>query len=137
MEVGRWWARLDRVDAMLAVVTALHLLGAVTIAFAPTSQLINVGTRPAFQTLPRPVWAVLFLLGGVGALSLLVRVTVLRQLFAWFLCVPTQAMWAAASILAVLEGGGSAMAVVFLPAVLVWTCLTALFVGWDYLSGRR
>jgi hypothetical protein len=96
-----------------------------------------VGPKPAFSVMPPAAWAVLFLLGGLGGLSLLHAYTGPRQFFTWLFCVPAQAMWAASSILAVIDGGGSAMAVAFLPAVVAFTALTAAVVALDYASGKR
>lgn len=137
LTVGQWWARWTRTRSMVAVVAALHLLGAFTLAFAPREQLINVGTRPAFALMPPSAWAVLFFLGGLSALALLHRFTGPRQFATWITCVPAQATWAAASVLAVLDGHGSAMAVAFLPAVLAWTVITAAVVALDFASGKR
>jgi len=137
MTVGRWWSNWTRTRSMLAVVAALHLLGAFTLAFAPAEQLVNVGTQPAFDLMPRPVWAVLFLLGGLCSLALLHRFTGVRQVATWLVAVPAQTMWAGSTVLAVLHGGGSAMALVFLPPVVAFTALTAVVVALDYASGKR
>jgi hypothetical protein len=137
LTVGQWWSGWTRTRTMVSIVAVLHLVGAFTLAFAPRDQLVNVGTRPAFAVLPPAAWAVLFLLGGLGALALLHRYTGPRQFLTWVTCVPAQAMWAASSVLAVLDGGGSAMAVAFLPAVVAFTVLTAVVVALDYVSGKR
>jgi hypothetical protein len=137
LTVGQWWSRWTRTRSMVAVVAALHLLGAFTLAFAPRDQLINVGTKPAFAVMPPSAWAVMFLLGGMGAVSLLHAFTGPRQFFTWLFCMPAQAMWAASSVLAVIQGGGSAMAVAFLPAVVAFTALTAAVVALDFASGKR
>jgi hypothetical protein len=115
----------------------MHLLGAFTLTCAPRDQLINVGTRPAFSLMPPSMWAVLFLVGGLGALSLLRRFTWAGQFLTWVACVPAQAMWATSSVLAVYDGGGSAMAVAFLPAILAFTVLAAVVVALDYAAGKR
>jgi hypothetical protein len=137
LTVGSWWPTWTRTRSMLAVVAVLHLVGAFTLAFAPRGQLINVGTRPAFAVMPPNAWAVLYLIGGLGCLSLLVRFTGPRQFITWVTCWPAQLVWAASSVLAVLDGGGSAMAVAFLPVVVAFTTLTAGFVAWDFASGKR
>lgn len=137
LTVGRVFSRWTRTRTMVAVVAALHLMGAVTLAFAPRQQLINVGTQPAFAFMPPAAWAVLFLAGGLSALAVLHRFTGLRQFATWITCVPAQATWAAASLLAVFDGHGSAMAVAFLPAVLAWTVITAVVVALDYAAGKR
>jgi hypothetical protein len=137
LTVAGWWHGWSRTRSMLAVVAVLHLVGAFTLAFAPRDQLINVGTRPAFSVLPPVAWAVLFLLGGLGSVSLLLTFTGPRQVLTWVTTIPAQTMWAASSVLAVIDGGGSAMAVAFLPVVVAFTALTAGFVAWDYASGKR
>jgi hypothetical protein len=137
MTVAHWSQRWTRTRTMVAVVAALHLCGAVTLAFAPASQLINVGTLPAFDLAPRGAWAVMFALGGLGSVALLAGYTGLRQLLTWLLVIPTQAMWAGSTVLAVLNGGGSAMAVAFMPAILAFTVITAAVVALDFASGKR
>jgi hypothetical protein len=135
--VGQWGARWTRTRTMVSIVAVLHLLAAFTLTFAPRNQLVNVGTRPAFAMLPPVAWAVLFLVGGLGCLSLLHTFTGPRQVFTWAFCVPTQLMWAGSTVLAVLDGGGSAMAVAFMPVVVAWTLLTAAVVALDFASGKR
>lgn len=137
LTVAHWWQHWSRTRSMIAVVAALHLIGAFTLAFAPRNQLINVGTRPAFSVMPPSAWAVLFLLGGLGSLSLLLAFTGPRQVCTWITTIPAQTMWAASSVLAVLNGTGSAMAVAFLPAVVAFTVLTAVVVALDFASGKR
>jgi amino acid transporter len=137
LTVGRWWGRWSRTRSMVAVVAALHLLGAFVLAFAPRDQLINVGTRPAFALMPPAAWAILFLLGGLSALAVLHEFTGVRQVLTWLTCVPAQATWAAASVLAVYDGSGSAMAVAFLPAIVAFTGITAVAVALDYAAGKR
>jgi tryptophan-rich sensory protein len=135
--VGQWWSRWTRTRTMLAAITVMHMLGAFTLAFAPRGQLVNVGTRPVFDLFPPHVWAVLFLLGGLSSASLLHRFTAPRQALAGFLTVGTQAVWAYAADLAVIQGDGSAMAVVFLPMIVAVTVLTIVFVSLDLASGKR
>jgi len=143
MTVGRWFARLDLADALVAVVAALHLVAAFTLVAAPDNQLFTQGTRPVFDLFPPPVWFAAFLIGGLAAASLLFRVTGLRQVLTWITVLPTQTVWLAASILAVREGVvddrpiGSAMGVVFLSAVLAFTAITAGVVAHDFTSGKR
>lgn len=139
MAVARWWQRLrwTKTRSLLAVVAALHLVGAWTLVFAPDNQLFTQGTRPVFALFPPAVWAVAFLIGGLGAASLLWRFTGPRQLITWFTVLPSQTMWIGASVIAVAHGGGSAMGVVFLPAVLAFTVITAVVVAFDFTSGKR
>jgi hypothetical protein len=137
LTVAHWWQHWTRTRSMVAVVATLHLVGAFTLACAPRDQLINVGTRPAFALMPPIAWAVLFLLGGVGSVALLFELTGPRQVFTWSTTIPAQTMWAVSSVLAVIDGGGSAMAVAFLPAVWAFTALTAVIVALDFASGKR
>jgi hypothetical protein len=122
---------------MVAVVTVMHLLGAVMLLAAPRNQLFTQGASPALTLFPPPLWAALFLLGGLSAASLLHRFTGPRQFAAWLFVIPTQCVWVGASAFAVLSGRGGAMSVVFLPALLAWTVITAAWIFWDYLTGKR
>lgn len=135
--VASFWDRLNWHHALVIVVAGLHLLGAVTLTFAPDNQLFTQGTRPVFDLFPPEVWAVAFLVGGLAAASLVHRVTGRRQMLTWLTVLPSQTVWIGASFMAVARGGGSAMGVVFLIAVLAFTCITAVVVALDYTSGKR
>lgn len=135
--VARWSEGFRWPQALVSIVAGLHLVGAFTLTFAPTNQLFTQGTRPVFELFPPPVWAVAFLVGGLGAASLLHRVTGWRQVATWLTVLPTQTVWIAASIMAVAGGGGSAMGVVFLCAVFLFTAVTAGVVAHDYTTGKR
>jgi hypothetical protein len=128
------WPRVDGERALLIVVTALHGIGAFTLLFAPDAQLFTQGTRPVFALFPPQVWAVAFLIGSTCAAMLLRRVTGPRQLATWLTVLPTQAVWLGASLMAVSHGGGSAMGVVFLTAVLAFTVVTAWLIMVDAAS---
>ncbi|NUP83919.1 MAG: hypothetical protein HOV96_40975 [Nonomuraea sp.] len=123
--------------ALLTVVMVLHLWGALTLIYAPHVQLFTQGTRPVFDLFPPGVWAVAFCVGGVTAAALLARFTIPRMFVTWLTVLPTQAVWLAASVLAVSRGGGSAMGIVFLTPVLASTAITAVVVAMDYTTGKR
>jgi hypothetical protein len=130
---GRW----TRTRTLVSIVAFMHLFGAFTLIAAPHAQLFTQGARPALDLMPRALWALLFLAGGLGACSLLFRYTGLRQFGTWLLVIPVQCVWVGASALAVLNGHGGAMSMVFLPALLAYTVVTALWTFWDYLMGKR
>lgn len=133
-----WTSIWTKSQALVIVVAALHLIGAYALTFAPGAQLFTQDTLPVFALFPPQVWAVAFLLGGLGAVSLLHRVTAFRQVFTWTLIIPTQTMWLGASLLAVLlTSGGSVMMVVYLAGVLAFTTITALVMAHDFTSGKR
>lgn len=123
--------------ALVVVVAGLHLVGAYTLLFAPDNQLFTQGTRPVFELFPPAVWAVAFLIGGGAACTLLFRVTAAGQVVTWATVLPTQSVWIGASIMAVYRGGGSAMGVVFLSAVWLFTAITALVMAFDFTTGKR
>jgi hypothetical protein len=129
--------RFDWNRALVGVVAGLHLWGAVTLLAAPDSQLFTQGTRPVFTLFPPQGWAVPFLIGGAFTASLMWRLSLPRLAVAWFTVLPSQTVWLSASIIAVLSGGGSAMGVVFLSAVLAFTAITAIRSLIDYTSGKR
>lgn len=135
----RWLQRIGwtKGKALVSVVAGLHLFGAYTLLFAPNNQLFTQGTRPVFELFPPLVWALAFLIGGTAALTLLFRVTAAGQIITWATVLPTQAVWISASIMAVLRGGGSAMGVVFLSAVWLFTAITALVMAFDFTTGKR
>lgn len=135
--VVRWWQRADWNKPLVAVVAVLHVWAAITLTLAPHSQLFTQGTRPVFALFPPTAWAAAFMLGGISAGLLTARVSGPRQVATWFFVAPVQVVWLSASILAVTHGGGSAMGVVFLSAVLAFTAITALRVAIDFTSGKR
>jgi hypothetical protein len=137
LDVVRTLRRFPAAHALVSVVSVLHLWGAVTLLLAPDNQLFTQGTRPVFALFPPLVWAVAFAVGGLASASLLLRVTVPRQLVAWFTVLPSQTVWIAASVIAVLSGAGSAMGIVFLTAVLAFTTITAIVVAVDFTTGKR
>lgn len=132
----RWRHRGSRNQVLMGVVALLHLWGGVNMLFAPRN-LFTEGTRPVFALAPPVVWGCIFLLGGVLVALLISRVTAVRQVITWMVVVPTQTVWLAASVLAVLQGRGTAMGVTFLVAAWLWTVITALFVAIDDLTGKR
>jgi hypothetical protein len=125
------WPDIGPEQALLMVVAALHGLGAMALIMAPDVQLFTQGTRPVFDLFPPNVWAVAFIVGALCACALLQRPTAVRQLLTWITVLPTQAVWLAASVMAVSRGGGSAMGVVFLMAVFAFTVVTAWLVMVD------
>lgn len=95
----RLMPRRMHIDRMLvAIVAGMHLLGALTMLFAPDAQLLTQGTRPVFALLAPPLWAVLFTVGGLTALMLLWRVTGPTQVATWMTVLPTQTVWLGASL---------------------------------------
>lgn len=137
LTVARWWQNWTRTRTLVAIVAAMHWLGAFTLIAAPHAQLFTQGARPALALMPTPLWALLFLLGGVGAGSLLHKFTGPRQFGTWVFVIPVQCVWVGASAFAVWAGHGGAMSMVFLPALLAFTVVTAFWVFWDFLSGKR
>jgi tryptophan-rich sensory protein len=137
LTVAGWGSRWTRTRTLLSIVAAMHLLGAFTLLAAPDSQLFTQGARPAFDLFPPFVWALLFLAGGIGAATLLHRYTGPRQFVTWLFVIPAQCVWVGASAFAVLGGHGGAMSMVFLPALLAYTTVTALWVFWDFVTGKR
>jgi tryptophan-rich sensory protein len=139
MAVAHWWDlfALTKSRALVFVVTALHLIAAVTLVAAPHVQLFTQGTRPVFSLFPPPVWAAAFLLGGLASGSLLFRLSGRRLAVALFTVYPTQTMWIGASVIAVWQGRGSSMGVVFLTAVFAFTVITGAVAAADFASGKR
>jgi hypothetical protein len=137
LTVGQWGSRWTRTRILVAAVTTMHLFGAFTLLAAPDAQLFTQGARPALNLLPPLVWSGLFLMGGLGGISLLHRYTGPRQFVTWLFVIPTQIVWVAASAFAVLNGHGGAMSMVFLPALLFISSATALWVFWDFITGKR
>ena len=132
-----WFRVFDWDKVLVAVIAALHLWASATLVLAPHVQLFTQGTRPMFALFPPTAWAVGFVIGGIATAFLAYRVTAARQVFAWFAVCPVQTMWLGASVLAVTRGGGSAMEVVFLSAVLAFTVVIAIKVAVDFTSGKR
>lgn len=137
MTVARWWQRTDWDRVGVAVVAAFYLWMALTLMLAPHVQILNQGSKPAFELMPPPVWATAFIIGGAAAIALAWRVTGVRQVVVWSVVFPAQAMWLSASVLAVLQGGGSAIGVVLWSVILAFTALTAIRLAIAYTSGKR
>lgn len=135
--VIRWFQRFNWDQALIGIIALLHLWAAVTLTFAPHSQLFTQGTRPVFALFPPAGWAVAFLVGGFATAQLTRSVTGVGQFLTWLTVLPTQSVWLGASVIAVTHGGGSAMGVVFLSAVWLFTAVTAIRVAVDYTSGKR
>lgn len=129
--------RLDWDRIAVGIVAVMHLWLAFTLVFAPRVQVLTQGSRPAFALMPPEWWAVWLVLGGIAAAALAVRVTAVRQVFAWLLVAPAQTVWLAASVLAVTRGGGSAIGVVLWSVLLAFTVLTAIRLAIAYASGKR
>jgi hypothetical protein len=129
--------RLDWDRIAVGIVAVMHLWLAFTLVFAPRVQVLTQGSRPAFDLFPPERWAVWLALGGIAATALAVRVTAVRQVLAWFVVAPAQTVWLAASVLAVTQGGGSAIGVVLWSVLLAFTALTAIRLAIAYASGKR
>jgi hypothetical protein len=123
MIVAAWYSRLwpgwERF--LLALCSLFHLWLAVTLAFAPTAQILNAGTQPVFELAPRGVWAAWFFLAGAAAAALLRWHTKTLQAVTWFSVFPLAFAWLSAFVMAVLDGRGSAIGIV------VWSTLTLLW----------
>lgn len=137
MTVASWWRRADWDRVGVSIVAAFYLWMTLTLLLAPDVQVITQGSRPAFELLPPATWAVGFFLGGVAAVALAWRVTGARQAVAWLFVFPAQTVWLGASVLAVLQGGGSAIGVVLWSVILAFTALTAIRLAIAYTSGKR
>lgn len=137
LDYVQWWRRVDWDRVAVGVIAGFFVWLSLTLMLAPTQQVLTQGSRPAFDLAPPHVWAWGFLLGGVAATWLAARVTGLRQAVAWFLVAPAQTVWLGASVMAVLEGGGSAIGVVLWSVVLAFTALTAIRLAIAFTSGKR
>jgi hypothetical protein len=129
--------RLDWDRIAVGIVAVMHLWLAFTLVFAPRVQVVTQGSRPAFDVMPPDRWAVWLAIGGTAAALLAARVTAWRQVIAWVVVAPAQTMWLAASVLAVTQGGGSAIGVVLWSVLLAFTALTAIRLAIAYASGKR
>jgi hypothetical protein len=129
--------RLDWDRIAVGIVAVMHLWLAVTLVLAPRVQVLTQGSRPAFDLMPPEWWAVWLAVGGIIAVALVLRVTAVRQVFAWLVVAPAQTVWLAASVLAVTQGGGSAIGVVLWSVLLAFTALTAIRLAIAYASGKR
>ena len=137
MAVARWYQRVDWDRVAVSIIAAFYLWLALTLLLAPSSQVLTQGSRPAFDLFPPDRWAVGFLIGALAAVLLAQHVTGPRQVVAWLLIFPAQTVWLGASVLAVLQGGGSAIGVVLWSVILAFTALTAIRLAIAYTSGKR
>lgn len=135
MTVARRVEAVQPHHALLAVLTAFYLVGAVTMTFAPDNQLFTQGTRPVFELASPLMWAAWFLTASAMTFALALRVTGPRQVAAWVVVIPSQTVWIGAGLIAVwVEDRGSAMAVVFTVTVFAFTLVTA---GVTYREFRK
>lgn len=137
MVVARWWQRTDWDRVGVCIVAVFYLWLSLTLLLAPDRQVITQGSRAAFELLPPEAWAAGFFVGGLAAVTLAWSVTGVRQALAWLLIFPAQTVWLGASVIAVLQGGGSAIGVVLWAVILAFTALTAIRLGIAFTSGKR
>lgn len=137
LEVARWWQRTDWDRVGVLVLSAFNVWLALILLLAPDAQVFTQGSLPPFRLMSPEVWAVGFAAGGVAAGALAWQVTGARQVVAWLLIFPAQTVWLGASIIAVLGGSGSAIAVVLWSVILAFTALTAIRLAIAYTSGKR
>jgi len=137
MTVARWWQRTDWDRVAVSIIAAFYLWLSLTLVLAPASQVLTQGSRPAFDLFAPGWWAVGFLVGALAAVALAQHVTGARQVAAWLFIFPAQTVWLGASVLAVLQGGGSAIGVVLWSVILAFTALTAIRLAIAYTSGKR
>ena len=137
LTVARWWQRADWDRVAVSVIAGFYLWLSATLLLAPQGQILTQGSAAAFGLMPPDVWAIGFFVGGVAAASVAWHVTGARQAIAWFMVFPAQTVWLGASILAVVQGGGSAIGVVLWSVILSFTVLTAVRLAVAYTSGKR
>lgn len=123
-------ARLRAVDwdrVQVGVVFVFHAWLAITLMFAPDSQVFTPGALPALELFPRQVWAVWFAVAALASAFLFDRVTVLRQIVTWLMVIPLSFAWIGSLAIAVLiDGRGSAIAAVVWPTLLIMWAVTAV-----------
>ena len=137
MTVARWWQRTDWDLVGVCIIATFYLWLSLTLLLAPKAQILTQGSKPAFLLMAPETWAVAFFIGGMAAAALAFKVTGARQTVAWILVFPAQTVWLGASVLAVLQGGGSAIGVVLWSVILAFTALTAIRLAIAYTSGKR
>ena len=124
---SRMWPGWDRF--LVGWCAAFHLLCAFTLAFAPYDQILSRGTQPVLELASRYVWAVLFVVAGVAAASLLSRPRSWVQVFTWLTVFPLGVAWVLSFALAVINGGGNALGVVVWPFLYVPWGVAAIRLG--------
>lgn len=119
MQVAAWYERLwpGWARFLIALCAVFHLWTGITVLTAPARQVVNAATVPVFALAPRSVWAVAFVLVGIGAGSLFFRVTLPRTILLWSLLIPLFFSWEGAFVLAVLDDKGSALSVIIWPTL--------------------
>ena len=109
---ARYWPGWGRF--VIGASAAFHAALAVVLVTFPYEQLVTEGTRPVFDTWSRYVWAGSFAVAAVGlAASLRWRKPALHVVV-WLWVTFLFGAWLTPLSLAVLDGGGSPVAVVVL-----------------------
>lgn len=108
----RWWPGWSRV--LIAAAGLFHACMAVVLACLPFDQLLTEGTAPIFDLASRYVWAASFAAVAVGIAAALRWSKPWLHVLVWLAVTFLFGAWLTPLSLAVLNGGGSPVAVVVL-----------------------
>jgi hypothetical protein len=117
----RWWPGWGRV--LIGAAGLFHACMAAVLVTFPFDQLLTEGTAPIFDLASRYVWAAAFTVAAVGIAAALRWRTPWLHALVWLAVTFLFGAWLTPLTLAVLNGGGSPVAVVVL------LFLYALFFG--------
>lgn len=109
---ARWWPGWSRV--LIAAAGLFHACMAVVLACLPFGQLLTEGTAPIFDLASRYVWAASFAVVAVGIAAALRWSKPWLHVLVWLAVTFLFGAWLTPLSLAVLNGGGSPVAVVVL-----------------------
>jgi len=109
---ARYWPGWGRF--VIGASAAFHAALAVVLVTFPYEQLVTEGTRPVFDTWSRYVWAGSFAVAAVGLAAALRWRKPALHVVVWLWVTFLFGAWLTPLSLAVLDGGGSPVAVVVL-----------------------
>jgi hypothetical protein len=109
---ARWWPGWGRV--LIGAAGLFHACMAVVLVSFPFDQLLTEGTRPIFDLWSRYVWAAAFAVVAVGIAAVLRWRKPMLHGAVWLAVTFLFGAWLTPLTVAVLDGGGSPVAVVVL-----------------------
>lgn len=128
--------RVDWLRWQLSIIVTALLLLAITLAAAPTVQVVTPGTLPVLDLLPaasvaahRIAWALWFAAAAVLLACTWHRPAAALQISGWLLAFTGMGCWTTAQAIAVLDGRGSAVALVVWLTLIAWWGTVAIGLG--------